>query len=137
MRRFLLERIHHPEIFPELHRVNHSKSISPMRQCNFKHARSKPFHRLRYISLASFGGNRERRQTNRLRPFRRFEPSCSRVESAFAADAFVNAAGAWEKKWGLRLNRLNAPPHYVGEQPPNTTLTDEFAKGSVAHLLAT
>ena len=54
-----------------------------------------------------------------------------------AADAFVNAAGAWEKKWGLRLNRLNAPPHYVGEQPPNTTLTDKFAKGSVAHLLAT
>src|SRR3990167_10444446 len=78
MRRFFLERMDHPEVFADLHSVDHPERIAPKGQRDFKHARSKTLHRLGYSRLATLGGNAQCVENDLARAFRKVLESLSR-----------------------------------------------------------
>ena len=56
---FFLERMHHPDIVPELHHVDHPKGVAAIWQGHFENTGPQTLLWLDHIGLATFGGDRK------------------------------------------------------------------------------
>jgi hypothetical protein len=60
LRRFLLERMQHPNFIADLHGIHETECITPQLQRDLKDSGAKAFERFGNIGIAALGGNGER-----------------------------------------------------------------------------